>query len=268
MRDDKLQIVEQLLLSSPPGQFQQLSSTLQGILEASADDADTTESCQTLNRELLQKIQNKYNSNTGRETLVLSEESQNQDGDSGTANGNDVDNNDFGKNLKRSLENYLQKHYSSKGVESNFLINASNDCSVYDIVLYAERIKLSQYHAGSWVARYTIVNDGNSTTKMDGVIKIHAHSFENGNVQIKSETELPSTTIENKTSLTEDIMAQIRKWDEECVLQPLHGVYDDMSTDILKKMRRVMPVTRTKFDWNVEGYRFVKAVGLDMKGKH
>jgi len=259
MSDEQFQIVERLLLSSPPGQFQQLVSTLQFILEDSATDGGTAP---ILNRESIQQIQNTYNSTTGREALVLSQSKNDQ--------GDDDNSNDFGKELKRSLKNYLEKHYSSKGVESDFFMKASDDGSTYDIILYAERIKLKQYHAGSWVARYTIVNSDNSITTVNGTVKIHAHSFENGNVQIKSETELPTAAIENTNSsdLVEGIVTQIQKWDEECVLQPLHGVYQDMSTDIMKKMRRVMPVTRTRFDWNVEGHRFVKAVGADMKGKH
>ena len=79
-------------------------------------------------------------------------------------------------------------------------------------------------------------------------------------MQLKSKVEFPSKEIEDTASLVDDIMDQIQKWDEENVISPLRNVYNDMSSDILKKMRRVMPVTRTKFNWNIEGHRFVKTM--------
>jgi len=46
------------------------------------------------------------------------------------------------------------------------------------------------------------------------------------------------------------------------VVSSLHEVYDGLNAGVLKKLRRVMPVTRTKFDWNVASMRLHKDVGM------
>jgi hypothetical protein len=263
--ENKLCIVKQLLLSSPPGQFQQTLLNLQTIFDDDNENSSST-SAQLITREFIQEVQSIYNSNTGRQVLSGKESSDSND------KSNVEDDDQFGNSLKESFQNYIKKYYSSKGVESNYVITVSsneNNSNRYDIILYAERIKLKQFHAGSWMAKYTVdySTSPSSSTVINGLIQLHAHAFEDGNVQVKSKTELPSHTIENTTSLSEDIMAQIQKWEEEYVLQPLKDVYHDMSNDILKKMRRVMPVTRTKFDWNVEGNHFIKTMGMDVQNK-
>lgn len=251
INEEKIRIAREILLSSPPGQFQETVSNLKCMIDI---DPHST---QLLTRGFIQEVQSVYDSTKGREIL----------GNEDSASGGIQDDDEFGKKLNQSFHNYVQNFYSSKGVESNYTINTSSsdgendNCNRYNVILYAERIKLPQYHAGSWFAKYTIdrkSNDGGVV--LNGVVEIHAHTFESGNVQLKSKVEFPSSAIEESASLADDIVAQIQKWDEEHVVSPLKNVYNDMSADILKKMRRVMPVTRTKFNWNVEGHRFVKTM--------
>ena len=221
---DEERILKHFLLSSPPGQFDLILKDLESLSELSPDFVHQTRS--------------EYNSRTGKEILQSTE------------------NLEFG-NLQQDLGNYVDTYYKSKDVNSNYVI-ASNSEGGANVIIYAERIQLQQFHSGSWTARYSIEKDNDSLT-ISGKVVLHVHAFESGNLQLNSTTDFPSA----KASMA-GIVAQIQKWDEE-LMQNLDSIYENMSSDILKKLRRVMPVTRTRFDWNIAGHRGVRQLGMEVK---
>mmetsp|Transcript_20606 Transcript_20606/g.30404 ORF Transcript_20606/g.30404 Transcript_20606/m.30404 type:complete len:238 (-) Transcript_20606:53-766(-) len=231
---DQLRIAKHLLLSSPPGQFHLVLQDLTEIVSPP--------------QEWIATIRKEHDSRTGREALDQRDQQQQDQSDS--------------LGLKDNMQKYIDEFYSSKGVQSNHVISPPNNDGQVTILLYAERIQLQQYHAGSWTARYFInENDGNDTVSMSGTIVIHAHTFENGNLQLKSIVDLPR--VETSKS---GIFQQIQKWDEESVVT-LRGIYDDMSGEVLKKLRRVMPITRTRFDWNAEGHKGIRQLGIEVQNR-
>ena len=288
--NEKRKIAKQFLLSSPPGQFQQTLKDLNDILTIHNDSANHVTNT-ILSREFVNQVQNEFNTKTGREVLILLQNNNQKDADNtNAAKNNDISENEenaeedkLGKSLKASLQKYMDKYYKNKNVESNYHLTSNqsrnNGCYSYEIMVYAERIMLKQYHTGAWFAKYTIVQNDNGNNNnserneytLSGVVLLHGHSFEDGNVHVQSNVTLPSKIIqvqqspESMSLLSEKIMDTIQNWDEEYVLRPLKGMYDGLSTDLLKRMRRVMPVTRTKFDWNnLSGHRFVKAIEKDV----
>jgi hypothetical protein len=230
---DQLRIAKHLLLSSPPGQFHLVLQDLTEIVSPS--------------QEWIETVRKEYNSRTGREAL-LDQQQQDQSDSLG---------------LNDNMQQYIDDFHSSKGVQSNHVISHPNNDGLVTILLYAERIQLQQYHAGSWTARYFINEiDGNGTVSMSGTLVIHAHTFEIGNLQLKSIVNLP--VVETSKS---GIFQQIQKWEEESV-GTLRGIYDDMSGEVLKKLRRVMPVTRTRFGWkNAEGHKGIRQLGIEVQNR-
>ena len=134
---DEERILRHFLLSSPPGQFDLILQDLKGLSELSPDFVEQTRS--------------EYNSRTGKEVLHQSTE-----------------NLDFG-NLQQDLGNYVDNYYKSKDVNSNYVI-ASNGEGGANIIIYAERNQLQQFHSGSWTARYTIEKYDDSMTISGKVI--------------------------------------------------------------------------------------------------
>ncbi len=268
MVNEQRQIAKKFLLASPPGQFQQTLMDLNAILDNDENYAPTTTTI--LSRDFINHVQAEYNSNTGREVLLQSKTHGSEEEDDSTT----ID--EFGKSLKVSFQNYTEKHYRGKDVESNYCVTITNNTEqskVYEIIVYAERIKLKQFHAGSWFAKYTITANEekkNSEYTVSGVVLLHGHSFEDGNVHVHTNVTLPSKVIQSlsSTAMAEAIINVIQSWDEEHVLRPLKGLYHDLSSDLLKKVRRVMPVTRTKFDWNLSGHRFIRAMERDVQGNN
>ena len=245
---DQLRIAKHLLLSAPPGQFDLIARDLCEILPSGS----------VLTPEWIHSVQIEYNSRTGRDALVNPESVS----DSTT----DADPDPMCQSLHEGMKNHLSQYYSSEGTQSNYSLTRSKDGGEYTLLLYAERIQLQHYHAGSWTARYTLqCHHTGDSVRISGKVRIHAHTFENGNLQLTSTADLPETTTEMGSR--EEIFRQIRQWDEAIVLQPLRDVYEDMSGDILKKLRRVMPVTRTRFDWNVQGHRGIRELGAEVHSR-
>ncbi len=254
--EEKRCIAKEILVSCPPGQFQESLSNLHSIFSNPDDNSNTV-----LSRDFVQEIESIYNSQTGRDVLLKK-----------GVDGDDDDDDVFGKGLDLSFQKYIEEHYSinnHNGVESHFTIQKVS--SRYEIKLYGQRIKIPQYNTGSWYAKYIINRMGDNTIVLNGSVDIFCHAFENGNVQLKSKVNIPPQTLERSpssaSSLADEVIKCIQRVEEELVVQPLKCAYKDMSNDILKKMRRVMPVTRTKFDWKVDGHNFMNTIVMNVHDK-
>jgi len=236
---DDLRIAKHLLLSSPPGQFDLILSGLSEILQ------------HPLTSKWKEDCLIEYNQRTGYRALV------------GVASTDTDNDGDYSEEIKR----YLRDYYTSHGVKSHYIFDTNENTKTTNILLYAERVQLQHYHAGSWSARYTIEKDADSAASpsivISGKITLHAHTFENGNVQIRSTADLAPLTLPSASPLA--VLQQIQSWEEEAVMKPLEKVYEDMSSEILKKLRRTMPITRTRFDWNESGHRGIRELGSQVQ---
>lgn len=268
--ENTLRISKHLLLSSPPGQFDLILFDLNSLLSEKSSETSSS----PLNSGWIDQVRSEYESRSGK--CVLNAPTNKND-DSADDN---VTNSASGKanitKMERSLEEKLRTHletyYSSKGVDSNIQVTSSSasgsdgDISTFTIMIYAERIQLPQCHAGSWLSRYNIAISPNLEITIDGSVIVRAHTFENGNVQMNSTTSLGPITMTNQplSTTASTIIEKIQSWEEDHVVKPLHEAYDNYSGGILKKLRRVMPVTRTKFDWNVASHQLHKIIGMDI----
>eukprot|EP00555_Chaetoceros_dichaeta_P013448 CAMPEP_0198256646 /NCGR_PEP_ID=MMETSP1447-20131203/6515_1 /TAXON_ID=420782 /ORGANISM="Chaetoceros dichaeta, Strain CCMP1751" /LENGTH=297 /DNA_ID=CAMNT_0043943341 /DNA_START=38 /DNA_END=931 /DNA_ORIENTATION=- len=287
--DNILRISKHLLLSSPPGQFDVILSDLLIILSEKQKSL--------LDSNWIQQVQTEYESRSGKSILRTAATNNNNnnntnENDDDCENANEGDANDdvvlpssssgtttteMERSLEEQMKKYLETYYSSKGVTSNVQITTTTtsgdgSSSTFIILLYAERIQLPQYHAGSWLARYTITLSPNLKRTMDGTVLLHAHTFENGNVQMTSKTTLGPITVDppplsstSTSTAAHGIVETIQAWEEDHVVTPLREAYDSLGSGVLKKLRRVMPVTRTKFDWNVASHRLHKGIGIGIE---
>jgi len=107
---------------------------------------------------------------------------------------------------------------------------------------------LGNYVAGRWWAEWTLTaRVGGSVGKLVGDIKCNVHYFEDGNVQLTDgshfEAELP---------LTGDVGAAFAKkvsGFEQEFLAKFEDIYQTLSEQVIQSLRRRLPITRTKFDW-------------------
>jgi hypothetical protein len=249
---DQLRLAKDILLSSPPGQFDVLLEDLKDLI--------------SLPQSWIDEMRREFHSLTrGKKSLLeINHKSMIFESQSESSHDDPLE-------LKEAMRQYMDTHYSGKGVESEYIMESCPGQGQgqgrekeynYCILLYAERIKLQQFHAGSWTAKYSITantQNNNDVVYMNGKVALHAHAFENGNVHVKSMVDFPTVSIRR-----EEIIPKIQEWDESLV-ESLRIMYEDMSGDILKQFRRIMPVTRTRFDWNLHGHRGIRLLGSEVQ---
>jgi hypothetical protein len=246
--------IRSLLLASPPGQFDIILEDLRSLLPK------TTTS---LEAGIIASYRLEWEAATGRSTIAAHE----NDGHNNNNDNEEANNNKCIASISKAMDIYLASNYSSPGVRAAYTVSTSvndddNKSTTLTITTYAERIELNNHQAGSWKGLYIICP---TTGSIHGDISVRAHTFENGgNVQLTSNISL-NTIIFQTCSLTDEgtkhsswasaVMHQIKSWEEMEVVNKLDIMYESMGSIYLKRLRRVMPVTRTKMEWNVLAHR-------------
>jgi capping protein alpha len=167
------------------------------------------------------------------------------------------------------LNDYLKKNYTEQAAARVVIKNKNVPVSKtdsFDIVVYAEKVDVKNCYSGSWCGRFHIECAKDIT--VSGTVKVSAHVFENDNVQMtctlhfSPQREDLSPTHED---ISKSIVSQIQRLDSQILLS-MESLYDNVSGS-LKVLRKAIPVTRTKFDWNLNSQRFRKTLsnGLPIK---
>ena len=243
--------IKDILTSSPPGQFDQVLTSLRSIIPKSQE-------AQLLEPNFITALRSDWEISTCRSILTAS---SNGSGDE-TATTND----ECVASLHKAMADYISLKFSSSGVQSAHKIvrEIEGDTnSPISIATFAEKIDLHNHNSGSWTGHYTINPASNS---LSGNVVICAHTFENGgNFQLHSNIPLEGVTIQSNqkdaTKWAADTTNQILTWEDEQIMETLREMYVSMSSVHLKSLRRVMPITRTKMEWNVMAHRLVHTLG-------
>ena len=186
-----------------------------------------------------------------------------------TTLGRNVSNSDSNKKnsespLYQCLQEHIQQHYTSRGVKAHISLLEESDDTGFTLFLYAERIQLPSSHVANWMGHYTFHNQGDNLN-LSGQIQCRGHVFESGTVQSHYTSKPFYETIIKSSPNVEYgvIVSLIEKWEEE-VWEELQALYGELSGSILKQVRRILPVTRTKMDWNVQAVKLVQSMEEDV----
>lgn len=233
-QEQRLRFLGDLLLSSPPGQFDSVLKDVQNILSAASSDLLTTD--------WIENIRVQYDSSRGAVS----------------AQDDNVPSHPLAAALQDRMKEYVKEAYSPKGVVSTSVVTDGSTPNHVVIRSYSERIDQKNYHAGSWAAEWQIESSGGDPIVMSGRVRLRGQTYEEGrNFYLESNHDLPSTTIQSSNA-ADDIVKQISTWESNNVLGSLAETHRYMSDSTLKSLRRVMPITRTKMDWNLVNHRAKK----------
>ncbi|RLN91397.1 hypothetical protein BBJ28_00023601 [Nothophytophthora sp. Chile5] len=126
--------------------------------------------------------------------------------------------------------------------------------------LCTERINLRNFWGGRWQSRWELDLTANPA-QVSGLIQLHVHYFENGNLQLQSSKQVEEEVAFHRPNGLGDALLRVMKDAEDDLQANLEDMYINMSEETFKEMRRVMPVTQTKMEWSLHAHRTAKDLG-------
>eukprot|EP00753_Platysulcus_tardus_P015000 PLAT4706.21.p1 GENE.PLAT4706.21~~PLAT4706.21.p1 ORF type:complete len:288 (-),score=139.35 PLAT4706.21:143-1006(-) len=156
--------------------------------------------------------------------------------------------------VEQGVLGYVDTHFASS--RATGVVTSS--AGTLTALVSGYRINLRSFWSGFWRSSWSVVPSAGSAT-VSGKVLIHIHYFEDGNVQMKTERDFGPFTVSAATP--EECAEEATKIivGEESALQgALEEMYSNMSSETFKEMRRIMPITRTKMEWNPQAHRMVR----------
>jgi len=156
--------------------------------------------------------------------------------------------------LETSAITYLSSHFHD-GVASVFSTPGTLNQFVLQIV--ANKYNPTNYWSGRWRSEYVIDLAEN---EVQGKILVNVHYYEQGNVQLSTTHNIqfrlpPAIVASSPTSSASKILALVGQEDDE-YQKSLNDSYREMGEKTFKGLRRALPMTRQKLDWDkVLGYK-------------
>lgn len=143
---------------------------------------------------------------------------------------------------QKAMEAYIEDLYKP-GKATVAVYGADN--GTITICISAKNVNLSNYWTGSWRSVFTL-----SGGELKGTVKLGVHYFEDGNVQLH-------TSVEHSAKIAggaaDAVAAELRKSIEQfetSYQNHLEEMYVNMHRSTFKQMRRFLPLSKVKFQWN------------------
>jgi len=272
--EEKLQIAQHFLLSSPPGQFHEVLADVRKLLpEGLFEDplaagmarAYNTRTFKTVTSPSGNKVvlctagevdPTHYFNSKSKKVFAIDHLTLVAADDSSLDFSYDTSKERERSSLQSALDSYVSEKYLCEDAAAGAFIQGGKILAV----VTGERPNLRNFWSGKWTSTWSISFNGKDAT-MDGDIKVHAHYFEDGNVQLQTSKQLQGikVTYSNETEFASKVVAAIQLA-ESNVQGGLEEMYSNMAEETFRAMRRIMPVKRTKMEWNINSVRMNRQV--------
>ncbi|EPS42018.1 hypothetical protein H072_4075 [Dactylellina haptotyla CBS 200.50] len=154
------------------------------------------------------------------------------------------------KSLVQAVGNHVKEHFPSLPAHGVY----PTDDGIA-ILIVGNKYSPSNYWNGRWRSTY-IYNPSAST--LTGTIAVDVHYYEDGNVRLVTEKAV-SENLRSSTSagIVTTIASVEKKYQEE-----LNRAFGALSEGAFKSLRRQLPVTRQKMDWDkAAAYKLGQDIG-------
>ncbi|KAK4105193.1 subunits of heterodimeric actin filament capping protein Capz [Parathielavia hyrcaniae] len=158
---------------------------------------------------------------------------------------------DLAKSTLKGLSTYVKEHFPNAAYGAYL---TENDTKIA-VIIVANKYSPSNFWNGRWRSLYIFDPASGS---LEGFIKVDVHYYEDGNVRLlTNKTVAASVSSGTGAGLAREIAAGEKKYQEE-----LNRSFTSLSEGAFKALRRQLPVTRQKIEWDkVASYRLGQDIG-------
>lgn len=258
-QDELVEIANSFLLASPPGEFMEVVTDVRALLPSETMiNESAPRTFREYNTEQMIQVESPGNSHK----VLITKYGEVSDGEYLDPRGNQVISYDHIKqevtgkraisgDLDSSLESlrsafdravadYTSQHYPH-GATTVY----GKDGKII-ICISSARFNPNNYWNGRWRSVWTY-HDG----ELIGHFKIVIHYYEDGNVQLNTDT-IQKTTITESGGADAVAAAAVKAISkvEQTFQQSLDASYNTMGETTFKALRRALPITRQRIDWS------------------
>ncbi|KAK2599332.1 hypothetical protein N8I77_011099 [Diaporthe amygdali] len=158
---------------------------------------------------------------------------------------------DLVKSTLKGLGTYVKEHFPNAA----FGVYPIENDSKLAIITVASKYSPNNFWNGRWRSLYIFDPSDNS---LEGSIKVDVHYYEDGNVRlVTNKTVTASVSSGTGSGIAKEISTAEKKYQEE-----LNKGFTSLSEGAFKGLRRQLPVTRQKIEWDkVASYRLGQDIG-------
>ncbi|KAI8408550.1 hypothetical protein FOFC_11495 [Fusarium oxysporum] len=158
---------------------------------------------------------------------------------------------DLVKSTLKSIGPYVDEHFANA---AHGVYPIESDSKIA-IVIVGNKYSPNNFWNGRWRSLYVL---DPSSGALEGSLKVDVHYYEDGNVRLLTNKPVSSTISSvNGASIVREISTTERKYQEE-----LNKGFVSLSEGAFKGLRRQLPVTRQKIEWDrVTSYRLGQDIG-------
>ncbi|XP_017768533.1 PREDICTED: F-actin-capping protein subunit alpha [Nicrophorus vespilloides] len=147
---------------------------------------------------------------------------------------------------------YTRNHYKD-GVCSAMGRSQPGGAITLTACIEDHQFQPKNYWNGRWRSQWIVtMNQGAAGAVADvkGILKVQVHYYEDGNVQLVSSKEIKESVQVTTEAQTARDIVQVIEDSENFYQKAISENYQNMSDTTFKALRRLLPVTRTKIDWS------------------
>jgi len=158
--------------------------------------------------------------------------------------------------IEAQIEEYVKAHYPN-GSTSVYGSTTENGTEI-TVCIEDHEFQSRNHWGGRWRSLWKIEIQGSRAT-IEGLLRIQVHYYEDGNVQLLSKKDCEhEMSVESDSKFATELTKFVKNAENE-YQAAISDNYVKMSDTTFKALRRQLPMTRTKIDWQkLLGYKIGK----------
>jgi capping protein alpha len=263
-RDEIIKYTKNFLLNSPPGEFMEVVQDVRTLLQ---DDVLINEIAPTTFREyntdqmlnvqspagshqfLITKFgelsPNEYLDPRGKTAVTFDHIEQKVKGSKPYEMDSEVE--PFRASLDEALTKYIEDHFQY-GVVTVYGSKSGPTYTLHACISSA-KFNPGNFWNGRWRSVWKITFKANDVANLEGALRCSVHYYDDGNVQLNTKfSPKVQTNVGNPSQTASEIAKAIKKAEQD-YQTALETTYNTMGDTTFKALRRVLPITKNRLDW-------------------